>query len=106
MEIYYVIKASDFPDFHECDEFSQFVIVENGDGLSIWEDWYGDFDGGDDPAYSEINSEGQFKNLTDIKNLLLKYGLTNSSIEIKKNYEKIIIYIQIIKLFTKKKLFI
>jgi hypothetical protein len=33
-------------------------------------------------------------------------GLLNSSIEIKKNYEKIIIYIQIIKLFTKKKLFI
>jgi hypothetical protein len=36
----------------------------------------------------------------------LIWGLTNSSIEIKKNYEKIIIYIQIIKLFTKKKLFI
>lgn len=58
---------------------SQIIVQELKKKFTIWEDEFGEFDGGGDPNYSELNPslnmyEG-FDSLEEVKTLLIKKGV-------------------------------
>jgi len=70
----YKIKAKNYIDnIYEVSDDSSYIIQKIKDEFTIWDDPYGDYEGGEDPIYSDLNYDSgndHFNSLDDVKAIL------------------------------------